>query len=1057
MFSKKSLWQGLAFVFAILLSVAVTVAVVLESFRSTIDEKLGTRSSMMVSEGEGDLYSVFTPPDEYVNKDAEGKIVSGNSNALVKGAIDLGERLAAEGCVLLKNENAALPLASGKNVTLLGARSHKTILGASMGGSISGGVISLETALGTGNSTEFRNPAYQVSGVGKPGRLDEFAVQTAGYNINPTMVGAYEATTTRLSFTAGNTNKGSEVAVSDLETANADFRSSFAQYADAAIVVIGRGGSEGNDYSKTGLALSEAERAIIQLAKDGGFQKVIVLINSANPVEIEELKTDDGIDAVMWIGLPGAYGTLGVADVLTGKVSPSGGLPDTFAVKETSAPAAVNFGDYQYTDASRITRTYKTTNPKYVVEAESIYVGYRYYETRYYDGVLDRFNANTRKGAVASTGNWKYSQEVSYPFGYGLSYTNFRQTITDQKVRLGENSAEIVFEVTVENLTDVAGKTSVQIYGQAPFSQGQAEKSAIQLLAFEKTDVIAGNDSVKINVTVDLQDIATYYSDHTNEDQSKGTYYLDSGEYYFAVGNGVHDALNNILAKQGKTPANTGNRMDAEGDSAAAAIVDRDQNHIPGDTFSVSKTGKQIQNHIPYADWNHYAPNTVTHLSRTDWSGTWPREYGNMSIPDSMLPDLNGDYYTVKTGETSDVKWDSTKTQHRFYEMSGAAYDDERWEAMLSQMSIEESMYFAAFGGTVFPGIQSIGLLETYLADNAGTGIAFTLANTKDPSAPWSIESTDNNGNWKGGVFPCSPLIAATFNHELIEEEGEFIGIESLFVGISILWGPGLNTHRTAFCGRNNEYYSEDPVLSGHCAMSFSYGALQYGLIAAPKHFAFNDQETNRQGISPFMTEQRAREVELRAYQIAVESNRYDEYDDEGNKTKDAAMIGLMISFSKIGGVECTCSRGLLTDILRGEWGFHGYAVTDIYDDNDLFAAVLYAGSTGYDMRGLEGYGTNTIIGTALGAQKDGSTIDANSFAGDAALMQSLRSSNHDLLWALSQSNLTNRYNANTRLVWLMTWWRAAYISAICVFGALTLGAAALYVLSYIKGKKEVA
>ena len=1054
MLFKKSLWQGLTFVFAILLSVVITVAIVLEAFRSTVDQALDTRSSMTVSDGDGsDVYSLFTPPDELVNKDADGKIVSGNSNALIAKAISIGERLAAEGCVLLKNENEALPLTSGNKVTLLGVRSHKPILGASMGGSVSGGIISLETALGKGNSTEFRNPAYQVSGVGKPGRLDEFEVTTAGYEINPTMVAAYEGATVRMSFTAGNT--GSECAVSDLESANPSFRSSFAQFNNAAIVVIGRGGSEGSDYSKTGLALSDNEKATLQLAKDGGFEKIIVLINTANPVEIEELKADSKIDAIMWIGLPGAYGTLGVADVLTGKVNPSGGLPDTFAVKETSAPASVNFGDYEYADANRITRTYRTTNPKYVVEAEGIYVGYRYYETRYYDGVLDRFNANSATGAVASTGNWKYSEEVSYSFGYGLSYTTFKKTITGQELRLGTNSAQLDLKVKVENLSEVAGKTSVQIYGQAPFAEGQAEKSAIQLLAFDKTDVIEGNGEVELTVTVDLQDIATYYSNYDNGDGTKGTYYLDDGEYYFAVGNGVHDALNNILAKQGKTPENTGNRMDAAGDADAAIMIDREEANIPADTFSVSKTGAKIQNQIPYADWNYYQSGKVTYLSRTDWSGTWPKEYTGMSIPDSMLTDLNGDYYTVKTGETSPVKWNDKGTDYRFYQMAGADYNDERWEDMLSQMSLEEAMYFAAFGGTVFPAVESVGLLETYLADNAGTGIAFTLANTKDASAPWAIESTDNNANWKGGVFPCSPLIAATFNHGIIEEEGEFIGIESLFVGISILWGPGLNTHRTAFCGRNNEYYSEDPVLSGHCAMSFSYGALKYGLIAAPKHFAFNDQETNRQGISPFMTEQRAREVELRAYQIAVESNMYDEYDDNGEKTKDAAMIGLMISFSKIGGVECTCSHGLLTDILRGEWGFHGYAVTDIYDDNDLFAAVLYAGSTGYDMRGLEGYGSTTIIGTSLGTQKDGSTITANSFAGDATLQQSLRTSNHDLLWALAQSNLTNRYSENTRSVWLMTWWRAVYISAIVVFSVAALSSAAMYTLSYIKGKKE--
>ena len=249
--------------------------------------------------------------------------------------------------------------------------------------------------------------------------------------------------------------------------------------------------------------------------------------------------------------------------------------------------------------------------------------------------------------------------------------------------------------------------------------------------------------------------------------------------------------------------------------------------------------------------------------------------------------------------------------------------------------------------------------------------------------------------------------------------------------------------------GRNGEYYSEDPILSGYTAMEFAIGALKYGLIAAPKHYAFNDQETNRAGVAPFMTEQRAREVELRAYQIAFEATKYDTED------YDAGMRGLMISFSKIGPVECTVSTGMMTEILKKEWGFKGYAVTDIYDDFDLYGAVLTSGTTCYDTRGMSGFYTDTTLDSPRFAnQADGSAISATVFAGDANAQQAVRESAHNVLYAIASSNLMNRYNATTHVVKLNTWWRTAYYAAIAVTALLTAVFAILFVLSKRKEKE---
>ncbi|MGX8698635.1 MAG: glycoside hydrolase family 3 N-terminal domain-containing protein, partial [bacterium] len=339
---------------------------------------------------------------------------------------------------------------------------------------------------------------------------------------------------------------------------------------------------------------------------------------------------------------------------------------------------------------------------------------------------------------------------------------------------------------------------------------------------------------------------------------------------------------------------------------------------------------------------------------------------------------------------------------------------------------------------------------ETYMTENAGNGVAVSLNASKDTDAPWTISTSDPNGYWHPEIFGNSPLTASTFNPDLCYRLGEFVGEESIFVGIPILWGPGLNTHRHAYNGRNGEYYSEDPILSGVTAMEFAVGALQYGLIAAPKHYAFNDQETNRSGVAPYMTEQRAREVELRAYQYAFEATKYD------TPAFDQGMRGLMISFSKIGSVECTASKGLMTNILAEEFGFRGYAVTDIYDDFDIFGAVLTSGATCYDTRGMAGFYTNTTLdGGRFAGQVDGSEINSHVFDKDATAQNAVKASVHKILFAMSQSNLMNRYDESTRVEKQQVFWRTAYQGVQICSGVLLAASLVLYVVAKMKKKED--
>ncbi len=1062
---RTGLWRGLTSLMCFVLALSVIAGNVLESNAATIDTYMGTQSERM--ESDGALYDKFTPSEEVLNADG-----TGNSHALIQKAIDLNRRQAYEGSVLLKNENNVLPLASGANVTLLGIRSHKPILGSAFGVKVWGPVINLEQALRDSRtdfahtiadsaSTNFATGEVTIGPTMDSWTGEEFDFDGAGYQVNPTMIDIYEKL---LADFHHEYNEGAEEvfdprepSLGDIAAVNANYKDSFTQYGDAAIVVISRASGESHDYLPGGvveglgmeepLALSQNERDAIALAKECS-KKVIVLINSSTSVEIADLKEDPDIDAILWIGTPGAYGMLGVADILSGKVSPSGGLFDIFTARNMSAPAMQNMGNFRYSNADgTVTRgggMFGGNTGMYIMEAEGIYVGYRYYETRYYDCVAGKGNAASSAGTYASAGNWNYDDEVTYGFGYGLSYTTFDFAFEGEpefNVKKNDNGsidATATFKVKVTNTGDVAGKTPVQIYGQAPYTEGGLEKSAVQLLNYDKTQVIQPGESEVVTVVVDLQYIASYDVDLND---GEGGYILDPGAYYFAVGNGAHDALQNIMAKQG---------MNVTANAELAYEREITEDFISRTAFSVSKTGEKIVNQIPYADWNYFQPGEVTYLSRSDWEGTWPKTYDNMTLTSQELIDnLNGKYYTIKTDDdVSAIIWEEANGL-RFYDMWGVDYDDEKWDQLINNMTLEEAQYLATYGGPSIPGAETIGTVETYMTENAGNGVAVNLNASKDTGAPWNIAGSDPNGNWHPEIFGNSPLTASSFNPQLCYDLGAFIGEESLFVGIPILWGPGLNTHRHAYNGRNGEYYSEDPILSGVTAMEFAVGALKYGLIAAPKHYAFNDQETNRSGVAPYMTEQRAREVELRAYQYAFEATKYDTDDF------DQGMRGLMISFSKIGSVECTASKGLMTNILANEWGFRGYAVTDIYDDFDIYGAVLTSGATCYDTRGMAGFYTNTTLdGGRFSDQVDGSTINAVVFAGDAEAQNAIKASVHKILYAMSQSNLMNRYDASTRVVKLPVIWRTAYQAVEYGSAALMACFAVLYLLAKLRNKE---
>lgn len=1032
MIKFRTLFRGLACVFMFLLIVTILASWILETNRSMVDQTFGTQSVVFVTdENAGALFTAYTPDEEFLTKD--GKL---DMDANIKIHKDLSVQIQEEGSVLLKNSGNTLPLddkeATELNVTVLGRRAYG-----------SNSVVS--------------------------------ALQAAGVKVNTEVESVYTpwASANRLISPGWASNKTYDFKFDPVEmpVSNLTDDPSTSQYKDAAIVVIGRSNGEGADYkpgaegvadgvgSRNALALSTYEKDIINRAKQYS-DKVIVILNTVSAMEVQELKDDADIDSIMWIGLPSTYGAEGVVNLLLGKANPSGGLYDTYASDTAANPAMANFGHYELTNHDLIEGVRKDTSSvgtrgtdpgfwHYVIEAEGIYAGYRYYETRYYDTIMNPASGagtlESGKSYYDNEDGWNYDKEVTFPFGYGLSYTSFKYTMGDVTVtREGGHEVYASFDVTVENTGDTAGKTPVQIYAQSPYTEydkrNGVEKSAIQLITFEKTPVLdaagGANDSWSTTITVDLQELASY-------DYKKAkTYIMDEGTYYFAIGNGAHDALNNVLAAQGKTVSDG---MDYNGNAALAkswvyeSATDTD---VDTYTFSVSKSGAEITNQLQYSDWNDYTAGTVTYLTRNDWDGTWPRTYSDMTAPSLMVDHYNGKVIEYGTKDNPDSQEElnavvfgkESENKLKFGHMKNAEFDDYRWQELIDQMTMDEAILFAIESGRGFAAIDSINYPEGRYAENGpGTPIWLDTEST-EPQAPWKIERPENT---RLGSFPTFSVIASTFSRELSYRYGRVLGNDAIFGEKPILWLPGANLHRTAYAGRSEQYYCEDPVLTGIMTMEATVGALAKGAIVTAKHFAFNDQEMHRSGVGTFQTEQRAREMELRGFQIAFECNKYDT--DE----KDVGMLGVMTSFSKLGGIECTVNEGLLRGILREEWGFHGYMTSDLKDDLDLMPQAFLAGLGGYDWRTFE--------------DDVEPYMSAENFKYDAEVLESIKEIVHEKLWVFANSSFMNRVNASTHSEWNMTWWRALYISGI-VISAVLLGASLiLYVASEILKKKKEA
>ena len=902
-------------------------------------------------------------------------------------ASDITAQVTEEGAVLLKNDNNALPLSSGAKVNLYSSSSVNYIY--------------------SGGGSSFAKKADFIS-------LKE-GLESSNFQVNQDLWNWYAENPSYFGDHTSNTS--SDKAAYTIKDAKWDDINTAAKSneAEAAIFVLSRYGTEATDLKFTGgsatdysngnyLELSPTEIDVLKnlkALKDAGkISKIIVLLNSVNQVECDYINDPAyGIDAVLWVGIGGTSGTLGIGRILSGEVSPSGKLPDTYWTSHHYNPVYANFGSYDNEGEVLSTANGGKSN-RYVVYQEGIYLGYRYTETRYEDTVL----------GAANVGDYDYSKIVAYPFGYGLSYTEFEYT----DMTVTENKADDTYTVTVtvKNTGNVKGKESVQIYLQQPYINGGIEKASVELVGYAKTSVLEPGASETVTVTVDGRWFASY------DAYNAKTYVLDAGDYYLTAAKNAHDAINNILSHKQNVDHITmdSSKMVGEGKFSLVYKTTKEEDKT---TYSVSKvTGNAITNQFDNADLNLYGAantaNAVQYISRNNWDGTV-----KLGMTESHAPLNNQVIVTVTPEMVEDGKKGSQKIEKDdvAYPTYGednnmtlaslitivdgkpqfVSFDDPRWDALLDQLTWEDTVMLLSNGLRKTFGIDSIGKPVTIDGngalgpvggtnysyndnENAGTNrFAFLYGDPDMESSPIS--------------YPCAALIAATMNDELAFELGSVIGEDCLWAGYSGLYGFGCNMHRGTYNGRAFEYYSEDPILSGYITASQVEGIRSEGVYVYMKHAILNEQEKNREGVNTWSNEQAIRQIYARPFQIAIE---------------EAGAENLMTGFNRIG-VQWTSQHGFINNVFRDEFGMQGFAVSDYWQNGymDLVGGILGGCAL------PDGDTANNAESSALYKYSEGY----------GTLAWAMREEAHRILYVVVNSVAMNGYSASTRFISITPMW----------------------------------
>ena len=824
--------------------------------------------------------------------------------------------IAEEGITLLEN-NGILPLKKGTTLSIFSHSSVDLVSGGSGSGS---GSFELTSDLKTG-------------------------LEGAGLKVNETLWNFYkDGKGSSYKRGTGVINYGADLDWSinecplDVILADSSVTSSYGD--SVAMFVISRTGGEGGDEARdmaafggeSGQHYLEPDKTELEIISylNENFDDVIILVNCNNAIELGWVENYENISAVVNFPGAGRTGTYGLGYMLTGldadgnEISSSGHLVDTWVYDNFSSPAMQNMGDFRF----------KGTNYYYVNYSEGIYVGYRYYETRYEDVIFGRGNA----------GDYNYATTVTYPFGYGLSYTSFEWSNFNMSAADADGNIKIT--VDVKNTGSRSGKEVVQIYAQAPYIAGGAEKSSVVLVGFAKTSNLAPKETETVEITVSLKDLTSYDS---KANGGKGGYILDAGNYYITAASNAHEAINAIIEAKA-APLADGTLTASKPDSSTTVgnmVGVHNQANYDSTTYNQIGDNNLIE--------NQFTDSTLSdakYLSRSDWSMMENNglRYGSVSsekskaevggmqfeaeATDAMKNALKS-FYSLNPNEGKELVGAAFGKDYDvdLIDLRGLAYDDPLWDKLLDQITLDELSKLIDECGYCSPAVDSINKPKVNDLDGP--------AGLNDIIAHGSMPIGDG---YRAMTWPTQYMLACSWNTKLAEDMGRGIAEDGLYSDTVGWYGPGMNIHRTPFAGRNFEYYSEDAFLSGVLGKAEVYGAAQKGMYAFIKHFAVNDQETHRddRGLATFVEEQAIREIYLKPFEMTIIDNNVEiEYnepikDENGNiksyVRKSAtvpAATAVMTSFNRIGVTWAGGHYNLITGVLRGEWGFNGFVLTD--------------------------------------------------------------------------------------------------------------------------------
>lgn len=1028
-------------IMVVLFALVLGVTIAMNSFSKVMNFWFGAGETVITpAEGTEDWNA------EYYNRD------KGSKEEATKNAREVSLRAQNEGAVLLKN-NGALPLDQDnereKKVSAFGWSFSYPIYG------------------GTGsNKLEPEEQGFITPQKG---------LENAGFEVNAEVVGeyvdwanntTYKGITGTMGAVMGKIEDISANArpINDFGYANWDviempvdsaLAGKAAEYSDVALVYLSRQGGENGDLPTTMgastfafgdarggydnnfgynedkhyLQLTDEEEAMIDSVTAAGFEKVVVVLNTLNIMQIGDLESDDRIDSILWVGGPGEHGFESLGNILSGEVTPSGKTASIWTSDFTKDPTFVNFADPDHYDYSLMRNTnglrqmytnINSENTPYKGQAmvhyeEGVYLGYRYYETAH---------------DIGQTG-FDYDEAVVYPFGYGLSYTTFSQRIVGSSL----DGDEMSVTVEVKNTGNkYAGKDVVQLYLTPPYHEEYGiEKSTVSLVAFAKTGLIEPGDDTTVTLRFTKDDLTSY--DH----ETNKCYVLDDGEYVFSLRSDSHTVIEYEGEKQTVSWTNAERKIyNAEHDGARRTEREAQEEHKAVDADYVAATNAfddvLIEDEME----------KMTIMSRADKFATMPAA---VTESDRVASQALIDALQRYEAETdADAKMPTTGAAHTLdlIDMRGLDYEDPAWDTLLDQLSVADMRKLVEFGyGT--EAIESVNIGATYAADSPQC-LQY---------AYWSgVGGADSE---LLNAYPCLTVMACTWNVSLVNEMGSAIGEEAVQWGVAGWYGPGLNIHRSPFGGRNFEYFSEDPVITGKMSVAVVEGASNKGLLGYAKHFALNDQESFRQGylyainngVCTWADEQTIREIYLKPFEMLVKDakmtiNYIKDADGNWGQRTMSACITLMSSFNRIGAVWAGGCDELLNGVLRGEWGFRGQVMTDFRNTQKAQGAYYYM-----DKDEMLAHGGDSILSTTTSGGDPWLDIES------ATAISRLRNASKNVLYAIVHSNGVQGIAPGAIVTTKLAGWQIGLIIANVLIYAAIAGGIVWIILRTLDEKKH--